>query len=103
MAVRKTEVKKTSAAEAKENVDTAVKKAVKKNTARKAKVLKKEIYLQFADKELLVEEVTQRVQQIWTKELGYKVSEIESFKIYLKPEEATAYYVVNEISGKIEL
>ena len=38
------------------------------------------------------------------KEAGHKLTEIVDLDIYVKPEEATAYYVVNkEIEGKVEL
>lgn len=91
-----------------EKKTAAEKKPVKKASAvkaaaKKSKTVKKEVYLQFAGKEMLVDELTQKAQDIWTKELGNKVADIESFQIYLKPEESAAYYVINDVSGKVEL
>ena len=91
-AVKKAPVKKT----------TAKKPAVKK-TVKKAEV-KTEMFLQFAGKEFTEKELFQKVKDVWTKELKNKVGDMKDVKIYLKPEESAAYYVVNgEESGKVVL
>lgn len=91
-AVKKAPVKKT----------TAKKPAVKK-TVKKAEV-KTEMFLQFAGKEFTEKELFQKVKDVWTKELKNKVGDMKDVKIYLKPEESAAYYVVNgDTTGRIQL
>lgn len=86
-----------------------VKPAAKKSTVKKApaekKVTKKQtLYLQFAGKEIQDKEIMDKVKEIWTKELGNKLKDMADVKVYLKPEESCAYYVVNdEVSGKFYL
>ena len=84
--------------------DKAVKKtAAKKTTAKKAE-LKTEMFLQFAGKEYTEKEILQKVKEIWTKNLKRKVGEMKDVKIYLKPEESAAYYVVNgDTTGRVDL
>ena len=53
---------------------------------------------------ILSGEIFQKVKEVWTKVLKNKVGDMKDVKIYLKPEESAAYYVVNDdTSGKIEL
>ena len=79
----------------------------KKEIAKKKTVkpeLKKEIILQFYGKEYTEKEIVAKVKEVWTKDMKRKVSEMKSLKIYLKPEESAAYFVVNEeADGKVEL
>lgn len=97
-------VKATAKAADKAVKKTAAKKtAAKKSTAKKAE-LKTEMFLQFAGKEYTEKEILQKVKEIWTKNLKRKVGEMKDVKIYLKPEEAAAYYVVNgDTTGRVEL
>lgn len=103
---KKTEVKaeavkqeasvKTQAAEAK----APAKKAPAKKTPAKTQ----EIYLQFAGREILDKDLMERVKTIWTKDLGNKVRDLVDVKIYVKPEECAAYYVINnDVTGSFEL
>lgn len=83
---------------------TAAKKtAAKKAPAKKAE-LKTEMYLQFYGKEYSDKEILQKVKEIWTKVLKNKVGDMKDVKIYLKPEESAAYYVINgDTTGKVDL
>lgn len=95
----KTEEKKTTAAKK----PAAKKPAAKKPAAKKAE-LKTEMFLQFDGKEYTEKEILQKVKDIWTKVLKNKVGDMKDVKIYLKPEESAAYYVVNgDTTGKVEL
>ena len=95
----KTEEKKTTAAK-----KTAAKKPAAKKPAAKKAELKTEMFLQFAGKEYTEKEILQKVKDIWTKVLKNKVGDMKDVKIYLKPEESAAYYVVNgDTTGKVEL
>ena len=82
----------------------AEKKApAKKTTAKKAEV-KTEMFLQFAGKEYTEKEIFQKVKDVWTKVLKNKVGDLKDVKIYLKPEDSAAYYVINgDTTGRVEL
>ena len=81
----------------------AKKTAAKKAPAKKAE-LKTEMYLQFYGKEYSDKEILQKVKEIWTKVLKNKVGDMKDVKIYLKPEESKAYYVINgDTTGEVNL
>ncbi len=107
---------KVSAAEEKvavekEPVVTEKKKASKKPVEKKAsartetkKVEKKdEVFVQFAGEEYVVEEVMEKAKAAYVAE-GHRASAIKSVRLYIKPEERKAYYVINDkAAGSIEL
>lgn len=96
------EVKKATDKAEKEVKDAA--KAVKK-TAKKAaqKLATKEVYFEFAGKQIASSEVTEAVEKAYV-EAGNKASSIKSIKLYIKAEDSAVYYVINEsVTGKIEL
>ena len=65
--------------------------------------INQQMTLQFNGRDFDLGAVEANVKRNW-KESGRKLSEIADLDIYVKPEEATAYYVVNkEIEGKVEL
>ena len=65
--------------------------------------INQQMTLQFNGREFDLGAVEANVKKNW-KESGRKLSEIADLDIYVKPEEATAYYVVNkEFEGKVEL
>ena len=89
-----------------EEVKETVKKAAKKTAAKTTKKaeLKTEFFLQFSGKEYTEKEILKKVKDVWTKDLKNKVGDMKDVKIYLKPEESAAYYVVNgDTTGKIDL
>ncbi len=105
--------------EAAKKADTTVKEATKavKETAKKAdetvkavkttaaKAVKKEaeevVFLQYLGKEIDTKDLSERVKALWAEE--HKAADMKSLKLYLKPEENAAYYVVNDdFTGKIE-
>ena len=93
-------VKKT----AKASTDT-VKKAVKETgskVATSAAVKNAEVILQFAGSDFDVSHIAQKAQEAF-KSTGSKTP-VKSIKVYLKPEDRTAYYVVNgNITGAFAL
>ena len=65
--------------------------------------MKQQMFLQFNEQEIELSNVEANVKKDW-KENGHKLSEIVDLDMYVKPEEAAVYYVVNkEIEGKVEL
>jgi len=56
------------------------------------------LYKEITDKEIIAS-----VKKAWTEETGKKVGDMETLTVYVKAEEAAAYYVVNDTeTGKVE-
>ena len=106
-----TEVKETKKAPAKKATATkaVAEKAVevketKKAPAKKAAVKKEEVTVEFAGKAYTTEQLVQIAKDVWKYDLGRKATEFKTVKIYVKPEENQAYYVVNdEVTGSFSL
>lgn len=108
--VAKEVVKETAAAEeapakAEEKPAAAKKPAEKKAPAKAAKKeAEQEMILQFGGREIKEKDLYERIQQIWIEGYGKKAEELKSLKVYVKPEEFTAYYVINDdVTGSIDL
>lgn len=96
----------TKAAEAKA-VET--KKAETKPAAKTTRATKKEavvnVYLQYAGKEILAEDIVSKAKAAFV-EAGNKEADIRTIDVYVKPEDNAAYFVVNGIGSddyKVEL
>ena len=62
-----------------------------------------EVILQYRGYEVDMEAVTERVKAHYYSK-GYKKGSINNLQIYMKPEEFTAYYVINDgVVGKVNL
>lgn len=95
----KEEPAKKTAAKKEPAKKTAGKKAVK---AEKAEV-SRQVYVQFAGKEVSTAALTELVTEKWVA-LGHRASSIKSMEVYVKPEDMAAYYVINgKETGKLEL
>ena len=73
----------------------AAKKAAASTAAAKKAEAKETVYIQFAGAEYNLDEIRANVKKAWMDETGKKESDIKDVQIYVKPEEAAAYYVVN--------
>ncbi len=82
--VKKEEVKKE-----------AVKAPAKKAPAKKAEV-KVGVCVQFAGKSYTTEELVKIAKDVWKYDLKQKAADFKSVELYVKPEEAKVYYVINE-------
>ena len=99
----KATVKKTAApkaAAAKTAVKTEAKKtapAVKKTTTRtkKAAAVKETVSIQFAGKEYTTEQLVKIAKDVWEFDLKKDPADFKEVQLYVKPEEAKAYYVIN--------
>lgn len=97
-AAKKTTTRKTTAAK-----KTTTKTAVKTTAAKKAEPVT-EVYVQYWGKEIHTSEVADRIKKIWTEDMGKKASELKDLKIYIKPEDNGAHYVINgDVTGFIGL
>lgn len=103
----RTKAKKTTTKKAAAPKKPAAEKkpAEKKAPAKAAKKeAEQEMILQFGGREIKEKDLYERIQQIWTEGYGKKAEELKSLKVYVKPEEFTAYYVINDdVTGSIDL
>ena len=97
------------AAEVKDTVKKTTAKAAKAaKTAKEAKPAKKEpvkpeIIVQYQNSEVDTAAVEERVKAQFVAE-GHKAGFIRKLNIYIKPEEYSAYYVINDkFSGRVDL
>ena len=98
---KKTAAKKTTTKKAADEDAAVEKKAAKKTTAKKAADV--EVFIQFAGNQAVQKDVEDRIKAAFVAE-GHKESSIKSIKIYVKPEENAAYYVINEDNvGRVDL
>ena len=91
--------------EAKAEVKAEAKKAPAKKAPAKKAAAKAEtvITVQFGGNEVAIATVEEKVKAQFVAE-GHKASSIKSLNIYVKPEEASAYYVINgDVTGRVDL
>ena len=74
---------------------TAAKAATKKTTAKKAAAVKETVSIQFAGKEYTTEQLVKIAKDIWEFDLKKDPADFAEVQLYVKPEEAKAYYVIN--------
>lgn len=97
-AAKKTTTRKTAAAK-----KTTTRTTAKTTAAKKAEPVT-EVYVQYWGKEIHTSEVADRIKKIWTEDMGKKASELKELKIYIKPEDNGAHYVINgDVTGFIGL
>ncbi|MDD6057833.1 MAG: DUF6465 family protein [Clostridiales bacterium] len=101
-AEKKTEEAKTAATKSlAEKTKEKVKKATR--TAKKKDELKPEIFIQFQGHESVVEAFLEKAKEAYVAE-GHRASSMKSLKLYIKPEEAAVYYVINQkFEGRLDL
>jgi len=97
----KAEVKKETAKKAPaKKAATTTKKAPAKKAAAKVETV---ITVQFQGNEVSIASVEEKVKAQFVAE-GNKASSIKSLNVYVKPEESSAYYVINgDITGRVDL
>ena len=74
---------------------TTVAKTTRKPAAKKGTEVKADVFVQFRGKEFSEEAIMSKVVAAWEVE-GKKASAIKRAKLYIKPEDGKAYYVINE-------
>ena len=84
----------TPAAEAK------TRKSAKAPARRGRPPLAPELYVEVGDKQYNITDIIDRAKADYR--TTHKVG-VQSCKVYVKPEEGAAYYVINKVSGKLEL
>lgn len=92
--VKKTDTKAATEKKATTEKKAPAKKATAKAPAKKSAEKKTELFVQFSGLEFSYEELVEKVKADYIAQTGKKT--ISSTKLYLKPEDMTVYYVVNE-------
>ena len=65
--------------------------------------MKTSMYVEYQGLQVEEKDIIAKVKELWVNE-GNKIKDIKELKLYIKPEEASAYYVINEeTTGKIAL
>ena len=103
-------------AEAKKTTKTSTEAAVKKTAAktttkkttttrtRKAAAVKESVSIQFAGKDYTTEQLVKIAKDVWEFDLKKDPTEFKEVQLFVKPEEAKAYYVINGTeTGSFEL
>ena len=102
-AAAKTTAAKTAATKTTETKTTAAKTtAAKKTTTRtaaaktkKAAAVKENISIQFAGKDYTTEQLVKIAKDVWEFDLKKDPADFKEVQLYVKPEEAKVYYVIN--------
>ena len=90
----------TPAAASAEAKETKTRKSTKAPVRRGRPPLAPELYVEFGGKQYNVTDIIDRAKADYR--TTHKVG-VQSCKVYVKPEEGAAYYVINKVSGKLEL
>ena len=94
---------KTTAAKTTETKTTAAKTTAAKKTTtktaaaktKKAAAVKENISIQFAGKDYTTEQLVKIAKDVWEFDLKKDPADFKEVQLYVKPEEAKAYYVIN--------
>ncbi|MDE6641638.1 MAG: hypothetical protein K2K63_14060 [Acetatifactor sp.] len=74
----------------------AGRKATVKKSAAKKTELKTSVCLQFAGKSYTEDDLVKMARDVWKYDLKQKLGDLVSIELYVKPEENTAYYIMNK-------
>ncbi len=78
-------------------------KEMEKTVEQAVNEIETEVILQYREYEVNMDDVTNRVKAHYLAK-GYKEESLENMQIYVKPEDFTAYYVINDsVVGKVNL
>jgi hypothetical protein len=102
---KKETVKKTVKKKATDDETTNVKgTSTSKTTTAKAANVKTSLVLQYQSIEVSQETLIQKVKDVWTNGHKKQEKDIKSIELYIKPEEYSAYYVINDnVKGRVDL
>lgn len=100
----KAEAEKKEPAKAEKKEKAARKpRATKAAKPAKKEAAEAEIYVQFGANESALAGVVDKIKAEYV-EQGHRASSIKSLKVYLKPEDGAAYYVINDkLAGRVDL
>ncbi|MDD3221491.1 MAG: hypothetical protein EOM34_01255 [Clostridia bacterium] len=65
--------------------------------------MKTSVFVEYQGLQVEEKDIIAKVKELWLND-GKKIKDIKDIKLYVKPEENAAYYVINDdFSGKIDL
>ncbi|WP_405320733.1 DUF6465 family protein [Frisingicoccus sp.] len=65
--------------------------------------MKASMFIEYQGLQIEEKDILAKIKELWVKD-GNKIKDIKELKMYVKPEEFAAYYVINDDkSGKIDL
>ena len=99
-AAEATDKKATTAAKATVKKATATAKKATTTAEKAVKAVVPEVFVQFQGKEVSVAELIEKAKEAYKAE---NKGTIHGLKLYVKPEDNACYYVVGDVTGKIEL
>ena len=80
--------------------EAAPKKATTAKKTTKKTAVQEVVNFQFSGKSYTPDDLLKSCKDVWKYDLGGKEEDLKSVELYVKPEENTAYYVINdEITG----
>lgn len=74
----------------------AAKKTVAKKTATKKTPIKESLVIELQDKSYSQAELVKIAKDVWKYDLKRKVGDFKEVELFVKPEEATVYYIINK-------
>ena len=95
-AVKKAAVKTEEKKPVKKAAKAEKKPAAKKETKAASTEVKTNIVLQYADKNVTFDTLVENAQNVCLYDMGKKASDIKKLDLYVKPEENTVYFVLND-------
>ncbi|MCM1326376.1 MAG: DUF6465 family protein [Bacteroidales bacterium] len=96
-AKKETAVKKTPGRKpGSKKADTAKKTETAKKAPAKKAEMQTDLHIQYSGKSYSQDELMKIAKDVWKYDLKQKVSALNSIKLYVKPEENVAYYVMND-------
>ena len=93
-AAKKTTKKTVTEEKPAKKIEEASTEVVEKKVRRTAK-REAEVYIQYLGKEFSTKTVLENIKNLWTGEMGRKEKDFKDVKVYIKPEENKAYFVIN--------
>ena len=103
---KKEDVKVTETAKVVKEAKAPAKKTAAKTTTKttaKKEAVKSQYIVQYQNNEVELEKIEERVKAQFVSE-GHKAVTIKKINVYVKPEEYSAYYVINDkFSGRVDL
>ena len=76
--------------------EAPAKKVAPKAAEKKEAALVQNTYIEFASVQYHEATITKMAEQVWTKDMKKKLSDLKSMELYIKPEEKKVYYVFNK-------
>lgn len=95
--------KKAEEKEIMQKLQSKISELKKKSSTLVKKKAEEKIFLQFGGQEVVLEDIMEKAKEKFCAE-GHEEADIKSIRLYLKPEENMAYYIINdESSNKVSL